>query len=55
MRRTVLAPVLLSVIAGTFLAAPQGAQDAASQTVRYTATIEIVKYVYGPAPLVARL
>jgi len=55
MRRTVLAPVLLSIIAGTFLAAPQGAQDAASQTVRYTATIETVKYVYGPAPPVARL
>ncbi len=55
MRRTVLAPVLLSVIAGAFLAAPQRAQDAASQTVHYKATIDTVKYVYGVAPPVARL
>src|SRR5260370_30974865 len=55
MRRTVLAPVLLLVIAGAFLAAPQRAKDAASQTVHYKATIDTVKYVYGVAPPVARL
>src|SRR5258708_36276930 len=55
MRRPLLAPVLLSVIAGAFLAGPQRAQDAASQTVHYKATIDTVKYVYGVAPPVARL
>src|SRR5260370_26200998 len=55
MRRTVLAPVLLSVIAAAFLAAPQRAPVAASQTVHYKATIDTVKYVYGVAPPGARL
>src|SRR6202049_630333 len=54
MRRIVLATVSLAITAGTFFAAPQHAQDA-SQTVRYKATIDTVKYVYGAAPPVARL
>ena len=54
MRRVVLA-ISLTVIAGTLFVAPQRAQDAASQTVRYKATIDSVKYVYGAAPPVARL
>src|ERR1700736_145042 len=54
MRRIVLATVSLAITAGTFFAAPQHAQDA-SQTVRYKATIDTVKYVYGAAPPVAHL
>ena len=54
MRRIVLATVSLAITAGTFFAAPDHAQDA-SHTVRYKATIDTVKYVYGAAPPVARL
>jgi len=55
MRRIVFGTASLAVIAATFLAAPQGAQDTASQTVHYQATIDTVKYVYGAATPVARL
>src|SRR5579864_5719463 len=53
MRRTML--VSLSAVAALLFAAPQRAQDTPSQTVRYKATIDTVKYVYGAAPPVARL
>jgi acetamidase/formamidase len=54
MLRAVLA-ALLSAAATTFLAVPVRSQSADAQTVRYKATIDTVKYVYGAAPPVARL
>jgi acetamidase/formamidase len=54
MLRAVLA-ALLSAAATTFLAVPVRSQGADAQTVRYKATIDTVKYVYGAAPPVARL
>ncbi len=57
MRRNLLPALYILVAASAFLGAQTAAnpQSADTQIVRYKATIDTVKYVYGVAPPVARL